>query len=313
MTFPSSNNERRYRCSDCSQGFTDPAARIRHRKRAHGYKPYHTARYIAKQALKEAEQSGKVVSNETRDQQATSAVPHNTQIASSSVATLSNILTNTTYHDDFWKLIVNVPRCHASEIKYSQDIQIGVPIAVAPACNAPKTLHLDSDLSLPEVGHLQPSTTRTCDRTYLLGSQLDTTVQPQGQDLAQLWTPYGHTIPVVASDHRPFPGPTSDGQSTYPGMGFQNLPTFSFTNIPSSMPNSFTFPTTPSGPSSSRISGHQFVPLNHMATPPLKLVPSLSWTPSLSSPANSTPLSQPDFFTSKPDRGFNSWCQLYNQ
>ncbi|KAH9062627.1 hypothetical protein EDB83DRAFT_2385133, partial [Lactarius deliciosus] len=247
--------------------------------------------------------SGTKVSNETRDQR---AAPHNTQNASSSAATLSNVPTNATHHNGFWKQIVDVPRRHASELKYSQDVQISVPVAAAPACGAPKTLDTNSGLSFPEAGQLQFSTALTHDETYSLGSRLDTTVQPQGQALPQLWTPYRQTIPMVASNYRPFSPtfPTSVGQSTYLGMGFQNLPTFS------SMPNSFTFPTTPTAPSSSRVSEYQFVPLNHMAAPPLEPVPTLSWTPSLS-PANSSPLSQPEFFTSERDRGFNSWCQ-YN-
>lgn len=303
------SNQLRYPCSDCGKGFTDPAARIRHRKRAHGYRPYHTPRYIAKQALKEAEQdSGNGSSNKTHDQRAA----NNTQDASSPAATLSNILTNATYHDDFWKLIVDVPRRHVSKLKVPQDVQISVPVAAAPACDAPKTLHSDFDLSLPEVDLLQPSITRTRNGTNLLDPRLDAAVQPQIQALAQSWIPYGHNIPVAASDYRPFAAafPTSDGQSTYPGMGFQSLPTFSFANVPSSVPNSFTFPTTttPTVSSSSRVSGHQFVPPNHMAIPP---VPGLSWIPNLS-PATSTPLSQPDFFTSEADRTFNSWCQSYN-
>ncbi|KAH9164177.1 hypothetical protein EDB89DRAFT_445532 [Lactarius sanguifluus] len=302
------STENHYPCPDCNTDFSDPSARTRHRKSTHGHEPYHKDDFDDRRTLKKAKKalmakrkSGKKVSNETRDQR---AVPHNTQNASSSAATPSNIPTNATHHDDFWKQIVGAPRRHATKPKDPQGVQISVPVAAAPACGAPKTIDSNSGLSLPEAGQLQFSTALTGDGT---GSQLDTTVQPQGQALAQLWTPYRQTIPVAASDYRPFAPafPTSVGQSTYLGTGFQNLPTFS------SMPNSFTFPTASTAPSSSRVSGYQFVPPNHMATPPLEPVPALSWTPSLS-PVNSTPLSQPEFFTSEPDRGFNSWCQSYN-
>jgi hypothetical protein len=303
MTLPSSNGPG-YPCPDCGKFLSDPPAVIRHRKSAHAYQPYHTARYHAKQARKRAEKkSGKA--NNTHDQ-----LPQSIQNAPSPTATLSNMLTNGIYHDDFWKLIVDVPRRHASDLKGSQDVQLSVPVAAAPACDAPKTLHSDSDLSLPEVGQLQPSTPWTHD-VNLLGSQLDTIVQPQSQALAQSWTAYGHTIPVAASDLRPFatPFPSSDVQSTYPGMGFQSLPAFSFTNDdPLSIPNQFTFPTASTVPSSSRISGNQFVFPNHMATTPLEPVPG----PSSLSPANSDPLSQPDFFTSEPDKSFNSWYRSRN-
>ncbi|KAH9039018.1 hypothetical protein EDB84DRAFT_1071494 [Lactarius hengduanensis] len=305
------SNENHYPCPDCNSGFTDPSALTRHRKSKHDHKPYHKDNFRDRQTLKKAKmalmakrKSGKKVSKETRDQR---DVPHNTQNASSSAATASNIPTNATHHDDFWKQIVGAPRRHATKPKDPQGVQISVPVAAAPACGAPKTIDSNSGLSLPEAGQLQFSTALTGDETYLLGSQLDTTVQSQGQALAQLWTPYRQTVPVAASDYRPFAPafPTSVGQSTYLGTGFQNLPTFS------SMSNSFTFPTASTAPSSSRVSGYQFVPPNHMATPPLEPVPALSWTPNLS-PANSTPLSQPEFFTSEPDRGFNSWCQSYN-
>ncbi|KAH9056428.1 hypothetical protein EDB87DRAFT_1833755 [Lactarius vividus] len=257
----------------------------------------------AKKAFKAKRKSGKV-SNETRDQR---AAPHNTQNASSSAATLNNIPTNATHHDGFWKQIVDVPRRPIPEPKDPQGVQVNVPVAAAPACGAPKTIDSNFGLSLPEAGQLQFSTALTRGVTHSLGSQLDTAVQPQGQALAQSWTPYRQTISVAASGYRRFAPafPASVGQSSYLGMGFQNLPTFS------SVPNSFTFPTTPTAPSSSRVSGYQFVPPNHMAAPPLEPAPALSWTPSLSL-ANSTPLSQPGFFTSEPDRDFNSWCQSYN-
>ncbi|KAI9432655.1 hypothetical protein H4582DRAFT_2102012 [Lactarius indigo] len=305
------SNENHYPCPECNKYFSDPSSLTRHRKSTHGHQPHHADDFAARQALKKAKKalkakrkSGKKVSNEIRDQR---AIPHNAQNASSSSTTLSNTLTNATYHDDFWKQIVDVTRCHASEPKDPQDVQINVPVAAAPAWGAPKTLDSNSGLSLSEADQLPLSTALIRDGTYSLGSQSNTTVQPQGQALAQLWTPYRQTRPVATSDYRRFAPafPTSVGQSTNLGMGFQNLHTFS------PMPNPFTFPTASTAPSSSRVSGYQFVPPIHMATPPLEPVPALSWPSSLS-PTNSTPLSQPEFFTSEPERGFNSWCQSYN-
>ena len=313
--FPSSTI-RHYRCKECNKGFTDPAGRIRHRKRIHGYQPYHTPGYFARRALKEAEKEcDKAALSKTPDQQAANVVP-GSQNASSSTDSLDNLIANATYHDDFWKLLVDAPCRDASELKVSQDVEISVPVAVAPALDAPKTLHSNySDLSLPMVGQQSSTTAQSCDETYLFGPQLDIIAQPQSQALAQSWTAYGHTMPGVASDHRPFEAtfPASDWQSTYPDMdlSFQSLPAFSFTNAPLSIPNSLNFPTTSTAPSFSRISGNQLVSPNYMTALPtleplLEPVPALSWTPSLSS-ADSTPLSQTDFFTGELTRDFNTW------
>lgn len=200
----SSSNESRYPCPDCGKGFTDPAARIRHRKTAHGYQPYHTPRYLAKRVFKAAEMKrAKAGLNKTRAQQAANVVPRSAQNASSSTDTLSNLVANATYHNDFWKLLVDVPRRDASELNVSQRVQIHAPIAVAPARDTPETLHSGSDLSLPMVGQ-QASTTQQRDGTYWLDPQFGTTMQPQSQALDQLWTAYGHQIPGVASDYHPF-------------------------------------------------------------------------------------------------------------
>jgi hypothetical protein len=309
-----SSNESRYPCPDCGKGFTDPAARIRHRKTTHGYQPYHTPRYYARRALKEAEQRAKAALKKTGDQKAANAFPPSTQSvsssSSSSVESLSDLLANATYHNDFWKILIDFPRRDASEPKVSQDAQISAPVAVAPACDTPKTLRSDSDLSSLKVGQ-QPV---TGDGAYSCGSQLDTTMQPQSLALAPSWDAYGYTTPGAASVHRPFPAtfPTLGGQSTYQGMGFQSLPTFSFANIPSPVPNSFISPTTSTSSSSSRTLGPQFISPNYLATPPpLESVPALSWTPSFS-PAISTPMTQTEFFTGEPNRGFNTWYQSHD-
>ena len=303
-----------YRCRECNKGFTDPAGRIRHRKKFHGYQPYHTPAYLAKRALKEAEKHrDKAALNKTHDQQAATIVPDGTQNASSSTDSLGNSLADATYHNDFWKLLVDSPHRDASELKVSQDVQIFAPVAVAPARETPKFLHSDYfDLSLPKVDQHPSTIAQIRDEERLLGPQLDTTVQPQSQALAHSWTAYGQTVPVVATDHSSFATtfPASDWQSTYPDMSFQSLPEFSFTNVPLSMPNSFDFPATPTAPSSSCISGNQFVSPDYMTTlPPIEPVPTLSWTPSLSLP-DSLPLSQTENFTDEVTRGFNTWYNL---
>jgi hypothetical protein len=310
-----SSNEYRYPCPDCTRGFTDPAARIRHRKKVHAYQPYHTPRYYARRALKEAEKRAKAALKKTGDQKAANVSPPSTENASSSSSSsadsLDNLLANATYHNDFWKILIDFPRRDASQPKVSQEVQIGAPVAAAPARDTPSTLRSDSDLSSSNVGQ-QPV---IGGGTHSYGSQLDTTMQSQSLALAPSWDAYGQTTPGAASVHRPFPAtfPTLGEQSTYQGMSFQSLPTFSFANVPSSTAwNSFNSPTTSTASSSSRISGPQFISPNYLATPPpLEPVPALSWTPSFS-PAISTPMTQTEFFTGEPNGGFNTWYQSHD-
>ena len=305
IPFPSSN-EYRYPCPDCGKGFTDPAPRIRHRKAIHGYKPHHTPRYYARRALKEAEKRAKGSLKKTGNQKAANVFPPSTLSASSSSSSsadsLSNLLANATYHDDFWKLLVEVPRGDASVPNLSQGAQISAPVAAAPARESPRTLHSDSDLYLPKV--------ETGDEVPLCGYQLDTIVQPQSQaTFDQRWAAYGQTIPGATSDHLPFPVtfPTSSGQSSYPGTTFQSLPTFSFTKDPLSLPNSFD-PTTSSVVSS--FSGPHFSP-NHIQTPPLlEPVPVLGWRPS-SFLDIFTPI-KTEFSADEPNGDFNTWYQSNN-
>ena len=205
IPFPSSD-EYRYPCPDCGKGFTDPAARIRHRKKAHGYQPYHTPRYLARRALKATEKKrAKAGLNKTRAQQAANVVPQRAQNASSSTNTVGNVVANATYHNDFWKQLLDVPRRDASELNVSQGVQINAPFATAPARDTPNTLHSGSDLFLPPMVGQQASTTQQHNGPYMLGPQLGGTfVQPQSQALDQSWTAYGHQIPGVASNYRPF-------------------------------------------------------------------------------------------------------------
>ena len=295
IPFPSSN-EYRYPCLDCGKGFTDPAARIRHRKANHGYQPYHTPRYYARRALKEAEKRAKADLTKTGTQKAAIVVPPSTQSASSSSSSSAadsqtNLLANTTYHNDFWKLLVNVPRRDAFEPKFSQDVQINSPVA-------------DSDLSLPKV--------ETSDGFPLCGYQLDTIVRPQSQAaFDQSWAAYGQTIPGAASDQLSIPAtfPTLSEQSTYPGTIFQSLPTFSFTKDPSSLPNSFDSPSSSSSSSFAHISGPQFISHDYIPNPPLfEPVPILGWAPTSSLLA----MTETELFTGGQNGGFNTWYESNN-
>ncbi|KAN0131799.1 hypothetical protein V8E53_010327 [Lactarius tabidus] len=227
------SNEPRYPCPDCGKGCTDPGARFRHRKTAHGHQPYHTPHYYARRALQEAEKRAKAATGKTRNQQAANVFPQSTQSASSSTSSsalssadsLDNLLGNTTYHNDFWKPLVDVPCRDASDLTVSQKVQISAPVAAAPARGAPKTLYSDSDLSSPKIGQ-QPTTNQS-------------------------------GLPATF--------PSSGGQSrapTHPGAGFQSLPTFSFTKVPSSMPN-FNSSNPSTASSSFRISGPQFISPNY--------------------------------------------------
>ena len=106
----------------------------------HGYHPYHKPDYLTKRALKEAEQQfSEATLSKTRDQQleAASVVPHGFQNTSSSTDTESpsNVPSSATYHDD-------VPPRDSSDLKVSQDVQISVPVAIAPARDTPNILHL---------------------------------------------------------------------------------------------------------------------------------------------------------------------------
>jgi len=96
-------------------------------------------------------------------------VSDNTQNASACTATVSNLLTNATYYDEFWKELVD-PAKDQSELKASGDVQVSVPVAAAPAWGASHTIR--SGLS-SDVGQLLPATTQTCDGTYSFGSQFD--------------------------------------------------------------------------------------------------------------------------------------------
>ena len=103
--------------------------------------------FLARRAVKEAEkENGLATWSNTRDQQAASVDPHSTQGVSSSPDTgrLSDLSSNATYHDDSWKMLVDVPY-HGS-----QGVQISTSTAMAPARDTPMTLHLGSGLSLPQ-------------------------------------------------------------------------------------------------------------------------------------------------------------------
>ena len=282
-----SSNEHRYPCQDCGKGYTDPAARIRHRKAVHGYQPYHTPQYYARRArgkatLKKGDQKP---ANVLPPQPATQSASSSSSSSTSSAESPGHFLANVTYHDEVWKLLLNVPQRDGPGENTSQDAQISTPVAAAPARDTPSPLRSDSDLSLPpppppNVGQQQPTATQTGD-----GARYQ---WEQSQTLAQSWAAY----PGATSF------PTSSWQSaTYPaGTSFQSLPPFSFTNaaVPSS--SSFDSPATSTSTASS--SSYMISP-DYIQTPtPLD---ALNWNPAISAP-----MTQTEFFTGEPNRAFKT-------
>ena len=151
----SSSNEYRYLCPDCGKGFTHPSTRIKNRTTNHGYYPYHTSRYYARQQFNEAEKRAKANFEKDRLPKRRERFPtqhRNALTSSSSADSLDNLLASATYHNDVWKPFVDVPCRDATELKVSQDVQISAPVAASPVRDTLNTLRSDSDLSTPKVG-----------------------------------------------------------------------------------------------------------------------------------------------------------------
>ncbi|KAF8505400.1 hypothetical protein F5888DRAFT_1648729 [Russula emetica] len=188
----------KYPCPECGRGFTDAAARIRHRKKLHGYVPYHTKEYLARQALKRKErvvqETSKVDSNKSRRQQVARAVP-DLPDASSSVPPPAPELPEVAYHDQSWKMPVDITHSYPPQAPPSQGGPLFLPFETWPGYGAPNAIQ-----HFPSAAQSQPSLTPsnfTVDyysdlhnvpipsMTY--GPQLRT-MQPQQQEFGESFT-----------------------------------------------------------------------------------------------------------------------------
>jgi hypothetical protein len=259
---------RQYPCPDCSDAFSDAAARIRHRKSAHGYEPYHTEEYLARQSLKGKEVvsqgPGKAVSNKTRRQRAASAAPYSVPHTPSSDAAKPKA-PKVTYHNEFWKTLRKMRRYYAENPDQLKDIQVGLPLATNPGPHTPEATQPFPNASIQPVAPMQPSLppSNLTSNDYGFFGQLDA-MSPQGQPFAGPSTQGLTATYPVASDYAPLPLPTeintttftSGFPPTYSGVGFVNQPqgfpsVYSYSDASSSIPDAITPPTLSTSPSES--------------------------------------------------------------
>ncbi|KAI0303017.1 hypothetical protein BC826DRAFT_982878 [Russula brevipes] len=320
-----------YPCPECDRFYSDAAARIRHRKRVHGYEPYHTKEYLARQALVEREEvaqgPGRTISTKGRRQRAASAAPYSRPNAPSSGTPLND--PKAVHHDDFWKTLVNIARSYVSNPQYSQEVQLSVPFASTPGRDAPEVIQPFGSLTFgkghfpkvrgPECQPAVSSTDLDGDGSGSFGPRLDDMLS-QGQAFAWSSTQGTNAFSPVPSDFAPLPSPnatsiapfpTSAEPLTYPEVSLlsdlQNYPMDSYgCNASSSM---YAIPDPPmSTPSPSATLQLPFVPTNYGPAQPLESVPEPSWTPT-SQQAVSTSFPHLDDFTSE-ITDFDSWCKL---
>lgn len=295
-----------YRCPDCTEAFGDAAARIRHRKSAHGYEPYHTEEYLARQSLKGKERvaqgPGKVVSNKTRRQRAARAAPYSLPHSPPSEAQPPKLL-KVTYHNNFWKTLVNMADARAEDTEYLQEIQVGLPATTNPGSHTPEaTQPLPSISTLPVAqmplswqgqAFAGPST------------QDNTAAYPVTSDYASFLSSTGVDTTAFASGYPP----------TYSGVGFvnqlQEFPVYSYGDRPSLMPEAVTAPSTYTSPSPQSVDLYlPFTPGNYesaaLLEPVAQVEPSWSMT---SSQAITASLPRSDDFFAPGKVEFDTWYQ----
>ena len=178
-----------YPCTECHRRFTDAAARIRHRKKMHGYVPHHTKEYLARQALIRkgmvAQGASKAVSNKSRSvweitedntgdlpttdlQQAAHAAPGDIPDSSSSVPVLAPKLPEVAFHDDFWRMPVDMTHSYTPQPLPSQ-VPLSLPFNTWPGCDAPVDIRY-----FPSAAQSPPSLTSDSAidyHSYLYGPQ----------------------------------------------------------------------------------------------------------------------------------------------
>ncbi|KAI0301905.1 hypothetical protein B0F90DRAFT_265747 [Multifurca ochricompacta] len=322
------SNELRYPCLECGRRFSDGAARIRHRKNKHGYQPYHTSKYLARQELKKTDatqKTGKVVSSKTAGLR---TVPYSFPNASTSNFSLGDELTNVPYHNDFWKQIVDMAvRRRDADSQHPLTAQVHGLEEGTPDPDAPSNFQAVPDVSTQAVSPLQPFTPPS---DVIHGSIFPN----ESQALGQLSTRYSSTIPCVQSDYVPsdyvpsncvpsdyvplFPSfdtdpvacPISGSPLSYPVIGYQSQhegpAMVSYNNVP--IPDAVMVPTVSTVPPSSLPSSLPFFPPNYEVSTPPEPVSELNWS---SSPSSTISMPYPQFFFPSPRPGhvYDDWSQ----
>jgi hypothetical protein len=137
--------------------------------------PYHTREYLARQRLVRKERvvqgANKAVSNKSRRQLVASAAPDCLPRASSSALPLN--VPDVAYHDNFWKVLVDIASSYAPKPQRSQDVPLSLPFSTMPGYDTP---NLIQPFSMRPEELFQPSLTFsdfTIDYSDLLGPQLD--------------------------------------------------------------------------------------------------------------------------------------------
>ncbi|KAI9512776.1 hypothetical protein F5148DRAFT_734222 [Russula earlei] len=283
----------KYPCAECGRRFNDAAARLRHRKKVHGYEPYHTEEYVARQALKEKEKAdqgaGEKVPSTSRRQRAASAAPSSVP---SSSATVPRDVLKLAYHNDFWKMLIDVARSSASQPADSGDcVQHGLPSATLPGYDAPESIQSLPQVFINPTAQSQPSSLSDLTTDYSGFAPLS----PHGQAFMWPTTQDTTAIPAIPLDstlHFPnntTPFPHSGGPLTFPQWSWSN-----------DVQDIFTQPLAFSDISS-------LIPTHH--NPDSLLEPGLgpTWTAAPTA-AVSSPPSQLDIFMPGQDANFDAWC-----
>jgi hypothetical protein len=290
---------------------------IRHRKNVHKYQPYHTEAYFAKLASRNekggaVQAGGKAVSHKTRGRRTARTAPYARSTATSSSVTPAKVPEKVSYHDDFWRTLVDVARFSATKPHDYQDVQVHLPITTYPGYDTPSILQPAPNASVQGAApaQFQPFTfedVKLEDPSLLVNPQLNIAAQSQALALPSAQCDY--TVSALSSDYahlaghttNPAPFPTSFGSLTYPEMvlpeHYNGSLMGSYGNISSSTPNAINLQTEPPFYSTPEL---PFVPPNHGSGASSE--PGPFWPDWMNGPepAMSTPLSNNNIFSPPP-------------
>ena len=191
MVFSSSSGPQ-YPCPECNRRFSDAAARVRHRKKIHGYVPHHTKEYLARKTSNRKERivqgTNNAVSTEVPLQSVTHAATDGFPDASPCIPPFK--LPEVGYHDDYWKLPVDLARSYFPDSEpqpqRSQDAPIFLPVATVPGYDTPNFIQSFSmQPAAPLQPFLTPSEFTTINYSDYLDPQFDAML-PQGPSFGEL-------------------------------------------------------------------------------------------------------------------------------